>query len=381
VPEVRSLKQPTFSRRVMALAAAATALVGIAIGAARDGATDHARIARSAPDAEVRWTLLAVGDTGRSPSLLPALGGQRAVARAIALEDARHPADALALLGDNFYFDGLRPDDAVDRIGRDLVAPYCRFQALDAELSRAVEGDCPVPRAERRPIPIFAVLGNHDHGSAESAAIQSEEIPRYVSNWTLPEALARSVEAAPGVSLVLVDSTPLQDDAGPTPELVAALRAAKGPWRILVAHHPVGTSNQLGADHEGASGLYTENVRRSIEAAGVPVQLMLAGHEHNLQVIEMDGGSPSLVAVSGGGSVPRAVKSASAGRLASAASLGFVRVRLERRDGTTRLHVTPFVLTRWGSLLGASPRRLGEWSVDLAGGVRDESGRVLAARG
>jgi hypothetical protein len=366
------MKHRTFLRRAGFAVAGVALLAGLALAGGRL-ASHRAANAPLDPRGEVLWTLLALGDTGRPAPNIPALSRQSAVARALAQEDELHPADALALLGDNFYFKGIHREDALERIRDNLVVPYCHFQSFDGDLSHAVEGDCPEPRGERHPVPIYAVLGNHDHGDPESADLQANEIPRYVSNWILPLDLARNIDLDHGVSLVLVDSTPLQTVTGPTPELVAALRASRGPWRILIAHHPVGTSNQVGAGAEGAGGIYTENIRQSIEAAGVTVQLMLAGHEHNLQMIDMRGGAPSLVAVSGGGSSPRPVKSSSQGRLVASPSLGFTRVRLEQRDGTTRLHVTPYRLSRLGSLFGFPAEPIGEWSVDVHGAVRAEA--------
>ncbi|MEZ4293172.1 MAG: hypothetical protein R3E53_22590, partial [Myxococcota bacterium] len=56
-------------------------------------------------------SLLAVGDTGSPHGALPFFfDGQFAVGAALQRAHAASPVDALVLLGDNFYPDGLRAD-------------------------------------------------------------------------------------------------------------------------------------------------------------------------------------------------------------------------------------------------------------------------------
>ena len=108
---------------------------------------------------------------------------------------------------------------------------------------------------------------------------------------------------------------------------------------------------------------YTKDVRAAVRESGVAVQLMLAGHEHNLQVVAQDDPGPRLVVVSGAGSDKRAVGTRSAARLFAFEDLGFARVDLVGNATGDRLRVTLFAAPRWTSLLGFPPEVLGRWSI------------------
>ncbi len=325
---------------------------------------------RISESASVRLTLLAVGDTGREARWIEALDGQSVVARGLDWADEQSPADALVLLGDNFYWNGLERGSAVQRIRENVVRPYCRFVSLDGPSSSAVAPGCQRPPSQRHPIPIYAVLGNHDHASDESPDLEATMLSSYVSNWVLPDAVARAINLQRGVSLVLVDSSRLL--ASPPSELVAALREATGPWRILVAHHPPGTSDDR-------DGVYVQRLRDAIAEAGTPVQLVLAGHEHSLQLIQVSLGAPALVVVAGSGSDTFPITSQSPGRRFGKDALGFARVQLVARGNAERLVVALFETSRWRSAIGGSPIERARWSIDGRGEVRDEGTGDAAA--
>lgn len=310
-------------------------------------------------------SLLALGDTGAMPGWVPALGRQRAVGKALAHEDTRLPADALLLLGDNFYQNGLRRREVASRVRDNVVAPYCRFIDLAGARSDEVRGACAEGERRRPAPPIFVVLGNHDVSSEESRELETREVQRLVSNWQLSDAPAHWVALSPKLSLVLFDSNRLRDGGDPEP-LRDAIRAAPGPWRILAAHHPIAMRGGSARD------AYTKTVRRAVRDAGVPVQLMLAGHDHNLQVLALDGPGPRLVVVSGAGSRPRGVKTRSDGQLYEHTDLGFVRVDLLEEPGGERLRVTLFGADHWPSLLGFAPEVLGRWSLERDGALAVE---------
>jgi hypothetical protein len=316
-----------------------------------------------------RFSLLALGDTGQPPGWFPWLEGQSAVAAGLEQEDRRAPVDGLLLLGDNFYERGLEDDELLRRVRGNIVAPYCRFLELDGPRSAEVSGGCKPDRA--LPARIYAVLGNHDLESAESRRLQIRELPRFVSNWEMSAQRAEALEIADGVSLVVFDSSYLIEsgDAGP---LRAALAASRGPWRILAAHHPLGTSRDRDYKKTQGVGAYGRLVEGAIRDARTPVQLMLAGHEHNLQLLERPEPGPRLVAISGGGSSPGRVKSESTGRLFAYVGLGFARVDLIRDSARERLMVSFFASPRWRSLLGAAPEVLERWSVTVDGELLTE---------
>jgi hypothetical protein len=314
----------------------------------------------------VRLSLLAVGDTGRRAPRFPRPHLQRVVGDALAREHARRPADALLFLGDNFYYRGLERADLVDRMRMNVVRPYCRFVDLSGPRSREVEASCPVPAAERRPIPILAVLGNHDYGAPESPELQRREAPRFVANWRMMEGLAETVELPGGVSLVLLDSMLLREGADPAP-LAEALRRARGPWRVLVAHHPLARVRLRGERGEALDAAYRESVLAAIRAAGVPVQLVLSGEEHNLQAVALEPPAPALQVVAGGGGDVRPVDAASPAHFALA-SLGFARVDLVADAPGDRLVASLFATDP--GLLGRPRTHLAaRFAVDLDGRV------------
>jgi hypothetical protein len=134
----------------------------------------------------------------------------------------------------------------------------------------------------------------------------------------------------------------------------------------------VGTSRDEGYKKARGVGNYGALVEGAIRDAGVPVQLLLAGHEHNLQLLERPEPGPRLVAISGGGSSPSRVKSKSRGRLFSYEGLGFARVDLIGSEGHERLMVTLYAAPRWRSLLRQAPEVLARWSVTVDGDLLTE---------
>jgi hypothetical protein len=88
---------------------------------------------------------------------------------------------------------------------------------------------------------------------------------------------------------------------------------------------------------------------------------MLAGHEHNLQLLRVDPPSPRLVVVSGAGARPKTVKTKRRARLFKHEGLGFARIDLVRDAFGERLAVTLYGAPHWGSFLGAGPEVLARW--------------------
>jgi hypothetical protein len=327
-------------------------------------------IACGAPELRepVSLSLLALGDTGARPDDPPRLRAQLAVASALAAEDTRLPVDALLLLGDHFYDEGLREDELVSRLRANLVRPYCRFLDLGAPRSREVAGACEVPPAGRRPVPLHALLGNHDYLTPGSVERERESIPLFLANWRMQAPGAAVVELGEGVSLVLFESDPVFRGAAPE-GLARALRAAAGPWRILAAHQPIAV---VGTSEREAYQSFRARVVSEIAAAGVPVQLYLSGHEHNLQVLVMDPPAPPLHVVSGGGSGARSLHDVNPRRRAGLAAAGYARIDLAGEGGAERLVVTLMRVPAAPLRMFAPSRLAARYSVDRAGRVREE---------
>jgi hypothetical protein len=316
----------------------------------------------------VALSLLALGDIGARPNDPPRLRAQQAVGAALAAEDRRRPVDALLFLGDHFYDAGLREDELVARVRVNLVRPYCRFLALTGARSAEVASACELPASERRPVPLYAVLGNHDYLTPGSDVLQRESVPLFIANWRMPAPPTAVVELGHGVSLVLFDSDPVFRGAA-RPQLAAALRAARGPWRILVSHQPIAA---LGTSQRETYARFRGAMLAEIAAAGVAVQLHLSGHEHNLQLLEMAPPAPALHVISGGGSGGRNLRDANPRRRAGFASAGYARIDLAGAGERERLVVTLMRVDT--GILNAlrTSRFAARFSVDGAGRVREE---------
>jgi hypothetical protein len=336
----------------------AAALVLLLAGAALAWA--RPQTSRWPPDGPPEWSLLAVGDTGRTPGRLPlrAFETQMRVAHALDAEDRREPVEALLLLGDLFYRprDGSRPEEIDARVRSNLLEPYCRFLALVDPLPG---GDAPRCRSGRRPVPVYAVVGNHDRRLGEPLKPHVAALPRYLANWKLADGPVEVVETGAGVSLVLYDPRAL-GGAGGAARLRTAVAAAAGPWRILASHYP------LAARSPGVPW------RDSIAALDVPVQLHLAGHEHNLQIGVVASPRPLLQVVAGGGSEGRAPRDPIEGVRFVAERPGFARVDLVSRPEGPRLRVSLVATGEWPERFWERPRVVARWSVGLAGDAREE---------
>jgi hypothetical protein len=318
-----------------------------------------------------RWSLMATGDTGRTSLFASLFEGQLAVAQAMTEEAQQDPVDALALLGDIFYWHGLNRKHLVERIRRNLVGPYCHFLDLTGPRSSEVGDACGIGESARAPVDLFAVLGNHDIEFAESIDLQRNVIPDFLPGWHMSKSLTQVYEVAPGVSLILFESELAIDDKEAIQNaLREAISEARGPWRILATHRPVAT------DDEGFPpvGGYPGFVREAIAESGQSVQLVLAGHHHSLQVFEIGPPTPSLHIGIGSGSrtKPPLARNHPDARF-GVMKLGFARVDLvSHGDEEERLSVRLFGAPRWPWLASfQNYELLAHFEVDLLGQVSE----------
>lgn len=301
---------------------------------------------------ERAWSLLAVGDLGAEPwPIGRAHQVSQRVARALTAEDLRAPADALVLLGDNFYPDGLRREELETRVRANLAEPLCRFLP-------APDVRCAVAGGSAR---VLAVLGNHDHKTPESPALQRREIARRLPAWEMPAEAVATVALGHGVSLVLYDGKELLD-AGSFAPLQEALRASPGPWRIAASHYPLTRREQ---DRAGRAA------RAVFESLDVPVHLHLAGHRHYLELAHT-ATPPFLQAIAGSGSNTRPRKAPVDGSILQLEQPGFVRADLVAGSDGERLVVSLVALPEGLVVGGRRPRVAARWSVGLKGDARAE---------
>lgn len=334
-------------------------LVGAAVAVLATGCRGRVEdLSACLPDAEPAFSLLAVGDTGDRLAWQPWLDQIRVVSRVMTQEHARRPVAALVLLGDNFYSEGLASGEAVERIRDNVVMPFCAFVAEDGPRWNEVADACHVPPAQRRPAPIISTLGNHDYNTAESPGLQRTLVPQFVSNWDMPPGIAEVHELGHGVSLIAVDSEAIDRGTDPAP-LAAALRAARGPWRIVAGHHPVGLAG-VG---------FGKGLASAIASAGVDVQILLAGHDHNLQIAVAEFPHPMLTVVAGSGSRLREQRYEVLGMRFLSVRPGFARIDLDG-DGPAQRLVVSLIETPKNQAEFWSPTRVAAcWAVSLTGQV------------
>jgi hypothetical protein len=303
------------------------------------------------------FSLLAVGDTGDILPWRPFGEGQRSVARGMVSEDRRAPVDALLLLGDNFYPDGLQRHELVKRIRRNLVMPFCHFASSSGPRWTEVADACSVPEDERNPVPIFAVPGNHDYNSPESPGLQRDEVPEFLANWNMDFKVSDGVALADDLTLLRIDSEDVGIQ-GSARSLRLGLDSARGRFRIVATHEPL----SLRPGESPPPGSYKGLVRRAIADAFRAPQLILAGHDHNLQVVPIDLGRPALQVISGSGSSRRALKYPPyEGRAFGMPTTGFARIDLMGRDKEQGLLVSLFSMPRYPVHFWREPRLVSQW--------------------
>jgi hypothetical protein len=192
----------------------------------------------------------------------------------------------------------------------------------------------------------------------ESPRLEAEEIAPRVPGFRLLGLPVERLDFPGGVSLVFYDSTRLLREASATelPRLTASVRDAPGPWRIAVGHHPL----------DGRPD--SARVEAALAAAGVPVQLHLAGHFHDLRVATGAPPLPALQIVSGAGGGAESKRRTLPGQRLLVKRPGFARVERVGRGADARLRVRLFAVSA-----DASAEQVADWSVGLDGVVREET--------
>lgn len=138
---------------------------------------------------------------------------------------------------------------------------------------------------EAMPFPFFAVLGNHDWRSNPSTQF-SYRGPS--GRWRMDGFYYKVVAGGGLVEFFMVDTDLWLPQFGAmelgkkqTQWLESALSQSKAKWKILVGHHPPYTDGIHSI--EGSMQRVRTNILPLLEKYGV--QLMLSGHDHDLQHI------------------------------------------------------------------------------------------------
>ncbi len=138
--------------------------------------------------------------------------------------------------------------------------------------------------------PWYIVLGNHDYRGTPQAEI---DYTQKQGRWRMPAryyTTTEKIDDSTKVRFIFLDSNPmvihnhsyfsdmvLQDTVQQLHWLDSVLVHAKEKWKIVVAHHPVYSSNPRHGNSERLIAL----LKPKLEKYGV--QLYLSGHDHDLQ--------------------------------------------------------------------------------------------------
>lgn len=180
--------------------------------------------------------------------------------------------------------------------------------------------------------PWYAVLGNHDYRGTPQAEIDYTQTQ---ARWRMPAryyTLTERIDDNTKVRFIFLDSNPLvirnhnyysdmsgQDTVMQLRWLDSVLVHAKEKWKIVVAHHPIYSSNPRHGNSERLIAL----LKPKLEKYGV--QLYLSGHDHDLQH-QQPKGSVDYV-ISGAGSQTRRTSEHLTTKFSKQVS-GFAAIRL-----------------------------------------------------
>jgi hypothetical protein len=292
-------------------------------------------------------TLLAVGDIGEPHGRDPRL--HASMARRLEGSESA----PILVLGDVFYRDGLlgfcrSADKRISQAGcKRQRSPDAQLDAILGPYARKLAGH-----------PVVALAGNHDHyGDPVSTENACAKIPARAPGWRyvargceLDDANPVSVLDAGSVIVVMVDSQAMildwdfraRANAALHRELARLRQERPEAWLALALHHPLESyglhngSEPLTAVHKdlypifgtlfapisipiawatdaGGQQVYdfgNRGLRRGVYDAleQAPVDVVLSGHDHSLQLVELDHPGARWQVISGSGAKHSRVK-------------------------------------------------------------------------
>lgn len=218
--------------------------------------------------------LFALGDqgTGDLQQWRVALGMERAAER-------NGGVNGVLLLGDNFYGPALK--GTTDRTWQ------LRFERVYSGkwLSH---------------VPFYAVLGNHDFPKSSTVELAYSREARGSRRWQMPDYFYTrdfgNAGGRPLLRVVFLNSSAPREGLLQQAEFIRQAFAAPGPapiWKVVAAHIPPRNLGEHGNDDELLGDLLPV-----LQQSGV--DLYVAGHDHNQQLI-VQPGEPAWVISGGGG--------------------------------------------------------------------------------
>lgn len=262
----------SFLRRGVIAAIAVMVLCAVAvIGLDLLPPTPYTPIASVNP---ARVFFMALGDQGTGKFQ------QWAVAYAMeSVAEINDQLDMVVLLGDNFY--GKSLSGISDLSWRTKFESVYRGRWLSH-------------------VPFYAVLGNHDYPDSQRVELEYSEKHVGSGRWQMPaHTYARDFGVdgqRPLMRMVFLDTSAPAADFQTQIQILEQAFEQPGPepiWRVVAAHHPL---RNIG-EHANDSRLITELLP---VLKRLKVDLYLAGHDHNQQLI-LHEGEPAWVISGGGG--------------------------------------------------------------------------------
>ncbi|MEO5713066.1 MAG: metallophosphoesterase [Luteolibacter sp.] len=189
----------------------------------------------------------------------------------------------------------------------------------------------------------YACLGNHDYefvGKEKPQQTKADWQLKYAaqnpqSRWKLPakwyvEELKDS--SGPLVRIIVLDGNPgitEEEKLAQKKFLEAELdRKTTAPWTWMVNHFPMFTASAKRKDNQDLIDHWGPLLKKH------NISLFIAGHDHSLQHLEVDGYNTSFVISGGGGRKLDEVREGSRGFAKS--QLGFNHIHVDRQAITTR---------------------------------------------
>ena len=156
----------------------------------------------------------------------------------------------------------------------------------------------------------FVALGNHDYMSNVDAEL---EYVKKNSRWKMPSRYYTFVQK--NARFFVLDTEKF--DEAQAKWLANAIQQSNSQWKIVIGHHPIFSY--------GAHADNTHLIRNLLPRLKGKTDMYLAGHDHDLQIIEKDG-YPFIV--SGAAGKLRPVKSG-LGTVYADSKLGFSHLKIE----------------------------------------------------
>lgn len=253
---------------------------------ARKATNDVSTLLHSIPNKfnkQSALTFFVVGDWGRNGA-----HHQKEVAHEMNEAGKNIAPDFIISTGDNFYPNGVK-------------------STTDKQWSTSFEN---IYTGNHLQCKWYAVLGNHDYRGTPQAEI---DYSKKSSRWNMPDryyTFSKKINDTVAVRFIFLDTQPLvthnknyysdlaqQDSQQQLKWLDSVLVNAHEKWKIVIAHHPIYSSNPRHGNSETLIAL----LKPRFEKYGV--QFYLSGHDHDLQHQKPSGNIDYIV--SGAGSQTR----------------------------------------------------------------------------